>query len=603
MSASEIWGTRRDGREVEMTVAAAPLHCNGIDQVALFLMDRNKEAALARMLNANAVVAATLAKAASFETVAACIVQGVCDCFGWRCGEWWHLEHDSQRWNRAAVWHSQSNPRLETSETSFPIEGGLPGRVRTERKPIWLSDLKGTSRARNSHEMGRIDLHQAIGIPIALDDHVTDVLLFYDVDLPSPDLCYLATVTAIGIQVSQFVKKRQTDNALRIAEENQQQSQKMDAIGRLAGGIAHDFNNILTIILGHSEIATDLLDKRSGAGPHLTGISDAAQRAAGLTRQLLAFSRKEFLEPIVIDVNAAVRELEKLLVRLIGDSISLQTELDPCANLIRVDPARFEQVILNLAVNARDAMADGGNVLLQTSNTVLDARAASKQTDVQPGDYVAVAVSDNGCGMDDWTQKRIFEPFFTTKPTDKGTGMGLSTVHGIVKQSGGFITVESQPGRGSTFTVFFPRAHEALVPIEADGTPICPPCGTETILLVEDDDVVRSLMVQLLKQRGYDVLDAASGNDALQLLVNTDSRPDLLLTDIIMPEMTGPELASRISKLYSDTKVLFMSAYTDSSVLTRVVVEPGRMFLQKPFTSVLLAQKVREALDRSLVAR
>jgi PAS domain S-box-containing protein len=385
----------------------------------------------------------------------------------------------------------------------------------------------------------------------------------------------------------------------RTLEQQLRQSQKMEAVGRLAGGIAHDFNNLLMVISGYCEF---LLEK-IGPDPVLRGpaqeIANAAQRATSLTRQLLAFSRKQMLAPKIIDLNAVVTENLKMLTRLIGEDIDLvmvpASELGP----VKADPGQIEQVILNLAVNARDAMPHGGKLTIETSNVSLDESYARYHAGVRPGEYVMLAISDTGSGMDAETQSHIFEPFFSTKGT-KGTGLGLSTVYGIVKQSGGYIWVYSEPGKGTTFKVYLPRIVElgefvAAQPAEA--TPQTQKQPMETILIVEDETNLRRMARQFLENQGYTVLEAADGAAALQICVAHPGRIHLVLTDVIMPGMNGRELAQRILEQRPDARVIYMSGYTENAIGTNGTLEVGTTLLQKPFTLQALKQRVREVLD------
>jgi PAS domain S-box-containing protein len=388
----------------------------------------------------------------------------------------------------------------------------------------------------------------------------------------------------------------------RALEQQLRQSQKMEAIGRLAGGIAHDFNNLLMVISGYSEF----LLERLGPDPALRGpakeISAAAERATSLTRQLLAFSRKQMLAPKVLDLNGVVTENLKMLTRLIGEDIDLVmipgTELGP----VKADPSQIEQVILNLAVNARDAMPQGGKLTIETGNVTLDENYARIHAPLKAGDYIMLAISDTGVGMDSETQSRIFEPFFTTKGP-KGTGLGLSMVYGIVKQSGGYVWVYSEPGKGTSFKVYLPRVTEAgdlvaeMVPI---GVPIAEKEALETILVVEDEANLRRLTRQFLENRGYTVLDAADGAAAVQICVAHQGTIHLLLTDVIMPGMNGRELAKRVAEIRPNTKVLYMSGYTENAIGHNGTLDAGIKLLQKPFTLQALQAKVREVLDQKL---
>ena len=375
------------------------------------------------------------------------------------------------------------------------------------------------------------------------------------------------------------------------------QAQKMEAVGRLAGGVAHDFNNLLTIINGYSELVLERLHPSDPLRGSIEEITKAGGRAASLTRQLLAFSRQQVLAPRVLDLNALVADVEKMLRRLIGEDIDLV--MLPGAELGRVkaDPGQIEQILVNLAVNARDAMPDGGKLAIETANVELDDAQAHRSVVVPAGHYVMLAVSDTGTGMDAATQAHIFEPFFTTKEKGKGTGLGLSTVYGIVKQSGGFIWVYSEPGLGSTFKIYLPSVEDAAESVPGPEAPEPPFGGSETILLVEDEEAVRALASRILQERGYRVLESARPEDALQIAEHHQEPIDLLLTDVVLPKMSGRKIAEHLTALRPSTKVLYMSGYTDDAVFRSGVLESNTAFLQKPFTPSGLARKVREVLD------
>jgi PAS domain S-box-containing protein len=384
-------------------------------------------------------------------------------------------------------------------------------------------------------------------------------------------------------------------------EEQLRQSQKMEAVGRLAGGIAHDFNNLLMVISGYCEFLTD----RVGADAELRGlvheIQRATERAAALTRQLLAFSRKQMLAPKVMDLNAVVSENLKMLTRVIGEDIELVMVPGSGLGAVKADPSQIEQVIMNLAVNARDAMPQGGKLTIETANVTLDEGYARLHAPLRPGEYVMLAISDTGTGMDADTQAHIFEPFFTTKGT-KGTGLGLSTVYGIVKQSDGYIWVYSEPDKGTTFKFYLPRVSPSGEPVPAQPSRALAASGQvrETILLVEDENTLRHLARQYLSNQGYTVLEANHGVAALQLSATHPGPIHLLLTDVIMPGMNGRELAERISAARPETRVLFMSGYTENAIGHNGVMEPGINLLQKPFTLPALTAKVRETIDTPL---
>jgi len=382
----------------------------------------------------------------------------------------------------------------------------------------------------------------------------------------------------------------------KLLETQLQQSRKMEAVGRLAGGIAHDFNNLLTIITGYTELALS----RSSAFPEIRGdierIENAASRAAALVRQLLAFSRKQVLQPKTLNLNEVVLNLDKLLRRLMHENIEMLTRTPENVGKVKADPAQLEQVIMNLVVNARDAMPNGGRLVVETSNVELDSAYAEDHITVKPGRYVMIAVSDTGVGMDQNTVAHIFEPFYTTKDSGHGTGLGLSTVYGIVKQSGGYIWVYSEPGKGSTFKVYLPRVDDAADEPAVPQTAPQAERGTETILLVEDEDAVRDLIRTVLTGQGYDVIPASDPKHAEQIASTYAHQIHLLLTDVVMPGISGRELAARISMRRPGIRVLYMSGYTDNVITSGGMLERGLAFLQKPFTPAVLVRKIRDVL-------
>jgi two-component system cell cycle sensor histidine kinase/response regulator CckA len=382
-------------------------------------------------------------------------------------------------------------------------------------------------------------------------------------------------------------------------EEQLRQAQKMEAVGRLAGGVAHDFNNLLTVIAGRSHFLVSSLGPEDPGRRHVELIQKSAERAAKLTRQLLAFSRKQILELKLVDLGAVATGIESLLRRLIGEDVSLVVGGGEGLGRVKADPGQIEQVILNLAINARDAMPSGGPLTIETANVELDTVYAAHHAEVTPGPYVVLAVSDTGTGMDAATQARLFEPFFTTKEPGKGTGLGLATVYGIVKQSGGHIAVYSEPGRGSTFKVYLPRVEGSPDAVESVPAATPPSRGSETVLLVEDEAELRELAEEVLSSRGYTVLQAGSPAEALQLAERHDGPVHLLLTDVVMPGMSGRELADRLLGARPALKALFMSGYTDTAIVHHGVLDPGTPFLQKPFTPDALVRKVRDVLDQS----
>jgi two-component system, cell cycle sensor histidine kinase and response regulator CckA len=381
-------------------------------------------------------------------------------------------------------------------------------------------------------------------------------------------------------------------------EEQFRQAQKMEAVGHLAGGVAHDFNNLLTIINGYSEVLLPDLPPGDPRREMIAQIRQAGERAAGLTRQLLAFSRRTVLEPKVLDLNDVVRDNEKMLRRLIGEDVRLTAVLDPAAEPVKVDPGQISQVVMNLAVNARDAMPTGGELTIETGTVEVDASAAA-DPEAGPGRYVRLAVTDTGSGMTPEVRARLFEPFFTTKAPGKGTGLGLATVYGIVKQSGGFISVHSEPGRGAAFQVYFPVA-EGRTPARKSSHGLKAMArGAETVLVVEDEGAVRVLVGAVLRRAGYTVLEAGRGTEALRLAGEHPGPVHLLITDVVMPEMGGRELVERLAGLRPGLRVLYLSGYTEDAVVRHGVLQAEVAFLQKPFTMAALTTKVRQVLDEA----
>jgi len=403
---------------------------------------------------------------------------------------------------------------------------------------------------------------------------------------------------AVGVQgIARDITDRQRmENDLRASQAQLQQSQRLEAVGQLAGGVAHDFNNLLTAIIGYSDFALRKMRANNPIRRDIEEIKKAANRAATLTRQLLAFSRKQILKPEVLDLNLVVGDMHKLLERLIGEDIDLVTTLGSDTDPVKADRGQLEQIIMNLVVNARDAMPFGGSVTIETANVVFDEAYTSEHVPVKPGKYAMLAVSDSGLGMDANTQLHIFEPFFTTKELGKGTGLGLSTVYGIVKQSGGFIWVYSELNVGTTFKIYLPSLTE--LHFDQELTSIDTPERTEasTVLLVEDDPLVRNVALRALESAGYKVLESGNGHGALAMAHSCDDEIDLLITDVVMPLMGGRELAQELSALHPKTSILFMSGYTDDAVVRHGIMDKDIEYLQKPFTPESLVRRVGEVL-------
>lgn len=420
---------------------------------------------------------------------------------------------------------------------------------------------------------------------------------FFDVEIISHPLLF-AGRNAKLVLANDVTERKQAQLALRDTEEQLRQVQKLEGVGHLAGGIAHDFNNLLTVINGFCALAMRGVKPEDPLLDNLKEIKKAGDRATSLTRQLLAFSRRQVLQPKILNLDTVVTDMEKMLRRIIGEHIDLRAVLEPTLGNVNADPGQIEQIILNLVVNARDSMRDGGKLTIETDNVYLDEEYVKNHVGAQAGPHVMLAVSDTGHGMDSKTMARIFEPFFTTKELGKGTGLGLSTVYGIVKQSGGNIWVYSEIGRGTTFKIYLPRVDEGAEEYKRTIDEAQPVKGTETILLVEDEDMLRRLARLTLTSYGYRVVEASNGEEAIEISAKHEGEIDLLLTDVIMPGMNGRELSNRLLESRPTLRVLFMSGYTDDAIVHQGVLDESANFIQKPFAPDALAQRVREVLEQ-----
>jgi PAS domain S-box-containing protein len=675
-----------------------------------------------RRRRAQYAVTRVLAEAPALTAAAPKILQAICDSLQWEVGLIWTVDLPNNVLHCMEIWHTPGSHvtafELTSRQTSFAPGIGLPGRVWASRQPAWIPDVVQDKNFPRAPAAAQVGLHGALGFPVMSGGSVVAVLEFFSHQIREPDLDLLQMLGAIGIQIGQFIERKQAEAAFRQIQQRfrgiyesskdaigyasldgrlldvndsfakltgytrdealtktyqeitpaeyhaleaeivqhilktgepaeyekafvrkdgkrvavvltvfvvnstegrpsgiaaiikdmtqrkqleQQflQAQKMEAVGKLAGGVAHDFNNLLTVILSYTELLLKKVRSTSASRGFVEEIRAAAKRAAALTQQLLAFSRKQMLEPKVLDLNSLISDLEGMLRPLVGEAIDLVSVLAPRLGRIKADPSQLEQVIMNLVINARDAMPEGGQLTIETANVELTESHASKQPTMQLGPYVMLTVTDTGCGMNAETLSHIFEPFFTTKEPGQGTGLGLSTVYGIVKQSGGSIWVYSEEGEGTTFKIYLPRVRpatqrdtERLPGHDLEGVR-----GKETILLVEDEPVVRALIKNALNQHGYFVLDTQNGMDALRVGTQYAGQLDLLITDVIMPQMSGREVAHNLALIFPDLKILFISGFTDDAIVRHGVLEKGSAFLQKPFTPDVLLRKVRTILD------
>ena len=481
-----------------------------------------------------------------------------------------------------------------------PVGKGFSSYILGTGQPMLLDRQLTDEMVRQGKvEMSGTSSASWLGVPLRTASRTIGVLVVqhYE-DEHAYDDRDLEFLVSVGSQMALAIERKRAETNLRETEDQLRQSQKMESIGTLAGGIAHDFNNLMTAVNGYSQLALRSLKADDPIRPRIEEIKKAGERAASLTRQLLAFSRKQILQPKVLDLNAVIAGLGKMLPRIIGEDIDLHIELSASLGTLKADPGQIEQVLLNLAVNARDAMPGGGCLTIKTENVSFDEKFAQRHLVVEPGHYVMLSVSDNGCGMDAETRTHIFEPFFTTKEIGKGTGLGLSTVYGIVKQSGGSIWVYSEAGQGTTFKIYLPRLDQVVETEEPIDSLDSVPRGHETILLVEDEQVVLNLSKEVLEEYGYAVITAPNGKEGLQICKDFEGQIDLVITDVVMPYMSGRELAENVGSLRPGTRVLYMSGFTDDAIVRHGVLDDGMCFIQKPFSPAALALRAREVLDQ-----
>jgi PAS domain S-box-containing protein len=476
------------------------------------------------------------------------------------------------------------------------ISTGLWGEAVRQRRPIITNNYAADNPWKKGIPEGHVTVLRHMNVPI-FDGNRIVVVAGVGNKPTEYDVGDVRQLTLLMEGMWRIVSHRQAEKERKSLQDQLAQASKMEAIGRLAGGVAHDFNNLLTTILGYSEMIQSQLSDGAPFRSEVDEIRKAGERAASLTQQLLAFSRKQVITPRVIDLNATVKEARKMLERLIGENIHLVFDLAPNLGCIRVDPHQIDQVLLNLAVNSRDAMLHGGTLTISTANTEFDSLPHS-HLEISPGSYIVLSVADTGVGMDEKTKAQAFEPFFSTKEKGKGTGLGLAMVYGIVKQNGGAVSVYSEPGMGTVFRVYIPRVDETPTPGDTS-PPSASPTGKETILLAEDNDMVRHLAQRIINRLGYTVIEACDAKDAIRIGMEYSAPIHLLLSDVIMPGMNGIDLYDRLQKVRPGMKVLFMSGYAEDAVVRQDVLPAGTEFIQKPFNAKDLANRIRQALDKS----
>ena len=599
----------QEGRLIDVALSAVPLFdsTGGVQGAWLTICDQRDRKRSERFLDVQKRITDVIAESRTADEARRALVSVLGTGFGWEVGEYWSQDSAGGVWRRIASWHSSVANAKEFDRASQEVEGEsiadvarqiVDGKLaRCFSAPAAFSGAtKGLPRVELAARCG---LEHVIGIPIGTDEADRGVLLFFAMEIGEAESDLAGFLGMIAEQFGQFLQFERMKVSLNDARQDLLQAKKMDTVGRLVGGVAHDFNNLLTIILGYGEI---VLEDTPTNGPNRDLIGEilgAGKRAAGLTRQLLGFCRKESAEPVALDVNAHIADMQKMIGRLIGEHIVLSTELSPSVGHVNADPAHIEQVIMNLVVNARDAMPRGGQLAIRTRSVEPGDAEFSKFPRVPPGRYVLLSVSDSGSGMDEATRRRIFEPFFTTKGTGKGVGMGLSTVSEIVAEYGGRIEVESAPKKGTTFRILLPALAPGLAPWQVDAAPDVVPHGDETILLVEDDDRVRQLITRGLTAQGYRVFAASEPLHAIELSRQHAAEIDLLIADVMLPAMRGPELALRVTALKSSVGVLYISGYGEEEVRRSDLLKNGATYLQKPFSTHDLARKVREVCERT----
>ncbi len=598
----EIAARHRDGHEFPVELAVSPARIGETYIFSAFVRDITDRRRDERRLASQYAVTRVLSEALTLEEAVPKIIQAVGESLEWDLGVFWRLDKQSGTLRRLHHWRAAGvcadEVIAENQRHGFKPGQGLPGQIWERGQPVWIRDILVDPTFVRAEVAARADLHSGFGFPIRIGGDIEGVIEFFSRQVREPDSELLSMIADLALRIGQFGERARAEEALHQTEAQLRQAQKMEAVGRLAGGVAHDFNNLLTVIRGYSELVLSRLTTGDPSRREIEEVKKAADRAAGLTSQLLAFSRRQFVTTKIVDLNAVILNMDGMLRRLLGeDIVDLCLDLEPQLASIKADPGQIEQVIMNLAVNARDAMPAGGQLTIETRNVLVETTPRHDIVMLKEGSYVLLAIRDTGQGMSEETQSHLFEPFFTTKEKGKGTGLGLSTVYGIVKQSGGTIGIESTLGQGTTCKIFFPKVDETSQSVPVVNGSFGKAIGRETILLVEDDPSVRGLVQEALGLSGYEVLVARHGIEALLTGAKHMGPIHLLLTDVAMPQMSGPEVAEKLMGVRPDIKVLYMSGYPDHPVFEQGGFKRDTAFLQKPFTPNVLTQKVREVLD------
>ncbi len=599
----ETTACRKDGREFPVELTVSPSLIGHTHIFSVFVRDIIDRRQTEQRLAAQFAVTQVVAEAQSLDEAIPKVLYAIAEHLQWNLSIFWMADGPQRHLRCFDMWVAETGAAEEfvgsTWRQTFAPGVGLPGRVVASGKPAWIRDVVTDPNYPRRDVAFQAGFHGAFAFPVKVGSDVAGVIELYSQEVREPDEELMRMAADLGLRLGQFLTRLRAEEALRHTEDQLRQSQKMEAVGRLAGGVAHDFNNLLTVIRGYCELILGRLRDDEPMKKEVEEVKKAGDRAAGLTNQLLAFSRRQFVTAKVVNLNEIVSGMDGMLRRLIGeDLIELCTNLDPDLANVKVDPGQVEQVVMNLAVNAHDAMPTGGKLTIETKNVVIDRAHPLAPFSLEPGEYVLLTVSDTGHGMDEKTQAHIFEPFFTTKEKGKGTGLGLSTVYGIVKQSGGHIEVDSAPGKGARFKIYFPRLGEAALAAEVKPVAAGGVSGKETVLVVEDEPAVRFLVQETLRMHGYQVLMARHGIEALLTGAKHLGPIHLLLTDVVMPQMSGPEVADKLCQARPDLKVLYMSGYPDHPAFGQGGVRTKAVLIQKPFSPHELALKVREVLDR-----